>query len=434
MLFDLRKKLTFLYTLTTGLILSVVVFTLALITQQSNHRQQEMLFTNQLMTIANKLQYDSQISQHWLGAMENDNQLIIHIEENNKPLLYPGSFFPATSRLELLTMARKHAAEESIDTSQPPVSTSLIKSSLFSLSGKHGDHYQGTVMIFSGSTSYFSLILIKDVTAASRQLFYRHILFLLADIIGIFCLMVVSWQFVGKSLKPIQENEEKQHVFIAAASHELRSPLAVIRASADAITAENGDPVYFVANIKTECSRMSRLVQDLLLLASAKSNSWTLAKEPMDMDTLLLTTFERYEPLCLPKHLSLHLDLPEDSLPVLLGDPERVSHILSVLLDNALSYAPAESPISLRAFLQKQFLICEVIDHGPGIPDSQKEKVFDYFYRSDCSRKDKNHFGLGLCVAAELTRLCGGRLELFDTPGGGCTFRLLLPLPKTAPC
>lgn len=430
MLFHLRKKLTLLYTLTTGLILSIVVFALAFITQQSDSRQQEALFTNQLMTIANKLQYDSRISQHWLGSMESDNGLIIHIEENNKPLLYPGSFFPATSRSELLALARQKAVEESIDTSHPPISTSLIKSSLFSLSGTHNDHYQGTVMVFSTPSSYFTLILLKDTTAAHRQSFYHHVLFLLADIIGLFCLALVNWHFVGKSLKPIQESEEKQHAFIAAASHELRSPLAVIRTSADAIAARDADPAYFVDNIKNECSRMSRLIQDLLLLASAKSNSWTLSKEQMDMDTLLLTTFERYEPLCRSKQLSLLLDLPEDSLPILLGDPERISHILSVLLDNALSYAPAKSSISLKAFLQKQSLTCEVTDHGPGIPDTQKEKVFDYFYRSDSSRKDKNHFGLGLCVAAELTRLCGGRLELSDTPGGGCTFRLMLPLEQ----
>lgn len=428
MLFHLRKKLTFLYTLTTGLILSTVVFALAFITQQSDNRQEESMFTNQLMTIANKLQYDSRISQHWLASMEIENQLIIHIEENNKPLLYPGSFFPATDRSKLLDLARQKASEESIDTSQPPVSTSLVKSSLFSLTGVHKDHYQGTVMVFTTSNSYFTLILIKDVTAASRQLYLSRILFIIADIIGIFFLMLVNWYFVGKLLKPVQENQEKQHTFIAAASHELRSPLAVIRASADAIPLKDTDPAYFVASIKNECTRMSRLIQDLLLLASAKSSSFTLAKEPIDLDTLLLTTFERYEPLCAAKQLSLLLDLPEDSFPALLGDGERISHILSVLLDNALYYSPAGSSISLKAFLQKQSLICEVIDHGSGIPDSQKEKVFDYFYRSDSSRKDKNHFGLGLSVAAELTRLCNGRLELSDTPGGGCTFCLLLPL------
>ena len=101
MLLQLRKKLTLLYTLITGLILTGVVITLAVITSQSDSHQRESLFTNQLMTIANKLQYDSRISQNWLSSMERDNGLIIHIEENNYPLLYPGSS-AATSRSILI--------------------------------------------------------------------------------------------------------------------------------------------------------------------------------------------------------------------------------------------------------------------------------------------------------------------------------------------
>ena len=173
---------------------------------------------------------------------------------------------------------------------------------------------------------------------------------------------------------------------------------------------------------------MSRLIQDLLLLASSKSNAWSLSKEKPDMDTLLLNIYERYEPLCKAQKIHLKLELPQDPLPVVYGDGERISHILSILLDNGIIYAPAESSLILQASVKKHTLICAVIDHGPGIPDEQKEHVFEYFYRADTSRKDKDHFGLGLCVAMELARLSGGHLELRDTPGGGCTFLLALPL------
>lgn len=428
MLLQLRKKLTLLYTLITGLILTVVVITLAIITIQSDNRQQESLFSNQLMTIVNKLQYDSRISQNWLASMEQDNGLIIHIEENNQALMYHGSSPGSTKRSVLLERAREKALEESVDSHIPPVSTSLEKSSLFTIQGDYYDTYQGTVMVFSSKNSYFSLILLRDITSVYRRIFYQALLFLLADIIGIFCLSFANWKFVGKSLEPIRINEEKQHAFIAAASHELRSPLAVIEASADAISAAGEDTEHFISNIKKECHRMARLIQDLLLLASAKSNNWSLSKKKLDMDTLLLNLFERYEPLCKVQNIHLKLELPDESLPAIYGDEERLSHILSVFLDNGIAYAPTESSLILRATVQKHTLTCGVIDHGPGIPDEQKEYVFEYFYRSDASRKDKNHFGLGLCVAKELTRLSGGRLELMDTPGGGCTFLLTLPL------
>lgn len=427
MLLQLRKKLTLLYTLITGLILTGVVITLAVITNQSDIRQREALFTNQLMTIANKLQYDSKISQEWLSSMEHDSGLIIHIEENSRPLLYFGSP-TVTSRSILVEHAGQIALTESIDTHIPPASTSLEKTSIFQLKGDHSDMYLGTVMVFSARDSYFSLTLLMDITTVHQRMFYQKLLFLLADIAGILCLMLVNWKFVGKSLDPIRINEEKQQAFIAAASHELRSPLAVIVASADAITSEKNHPERFIGSIKEECKRMSRLIQDLLLLASSKSNSWSLLQEEVDMDTLLLNTYERYEELCKSKELLLKLELPKDSLPPIYSDGERIMNILSIFLDNGISYAPSGTSLILQAYLQKHTLTCAVIDHGPGIPEEQKKHVFEYFYRSDVSRKEKNHFGLGLCVAAELARLLKGHLELKDTPGGGCTFLLKLPL------
>lgn len=446
MLLQLRRKLTLFYTLITGLILTVVVITLAIITSQSDHLQQETLFTNQLMTIANKLQYDSKISQNWLASMERDNGLIIHIEENSQALMYAGSSPGDTDRTVLLERAREKALEESVDPHVPPVSTSLQKSSLFTITGDYGDLYQGTVMVFSSKNSYFSLILLRDITKNHQNIFYQRLLFLLADLAGIVCLFFANRKLVGHSLEPVRINEEKQHAFIAAASHELRSPLAVINASADAISSacapcHSGtsgsncnsnitytDTEHFISNIKAECRRMSRLIQDLLLLASSKSNAWSLVKEKLDMDTLLLNIYEKYDPLCRAQNIHLKLELPDDSLPSILGDGERIAHILSVFLDNGIAYAPENTTFTLQAVLQKHVLSCAVIDHGPGIPEEQKEHVFEYFYRADTSRKDKNHFVLGLCVAKELAELSGGHIELKDTPGGGCTFILSLPI------
>ena len=114
-------------------------------------------------------------------------------------------------------------------------------------------------------------------------------------------------------------------------------------------------------------------------------------------------------------------------LPAVFGDMERISHILSVFLDNGITYAPRGSSVTLSAVMQKHNLVCAVADHGPGIPGEEKAHVFETFYRADRSRKDKEHFGLGLSVAWELARLLGGRIRLADTPGGGCTFLLELP-------
>lgn len=427
MLQQLRKKLTFLYTLITGLILLAVVVVLALFTGLSHSRQQEALFTNQLMAVVNKLQHDSRISQSWLAATEQDNGLIIHICEKNHPLLYAGISPGPTDRRILLERAREQALGEGIDLTFPPVSTDLTKSSLFTIAGDYGDTYQGIALISSAQNSYFSLILLRDITESRQRVLFQRLLFLGAGILGILCLALANWRLVGTALTPIRINEEKQHAFIAAASHELRSPLAVIGASADAILAGHGEPAHFASNIRAECGRMSRLVQDLLLLAAARSNAWSLSPESLDMDTLLLNLYERYEPLYQSRDICLKLLLPQDSLPMVYGDGARITHILSVFLDNGLAYAPKTSTVTLSAVIQKHSLTCSVTDHGKGIPPKEKEHVFENFYRADRSRKDKNHFGLGLSVAWELARLSGGQVGLSDTPGGGCTFFLKLP-------
>lgn len=101
---------------------------------------------------------------------------------------------------------------------------------------------------------------------------------------------------------------------------------------------------------------------------------------------------------------------------------------MTILLHNALSYNTEAKPIALEASVLKSSLLIKVIDHGPGIPASEKELVFDRFFRSDKSRKDKQHFGLGLSIAKELVELHKGSLHITDTLGGGSTFILKLPL------
>ncbi len=179
---------------------------------------------------------------------------------------------------------------------------------------------------------------------------------------------------------------------------------------------------------------MSRLIQDMLLLASADAGTWSLELRPVDIDTLLLETYEAFLPLCRQNNIHLLLDLPADPLPQVLADPQRLTQILSVLLDNALTYTPEGKQITVQALpparRQKALTIC-LWDEGPGIPDPEKERIFDRFYQADPSRQDKQHFGLGLCIARELAAMQGAQLTVHDGPGGGAMFRLGLLVAQT---
>lgn len=172
---------------------------------------------------------------------------------------------------------------------------------------------------------------------------------------------------------------------------------------------------------------MSRLIGDMLSIANADNHSWRIFPAPCELDTLLLDTFEKYERLMQEKKLRLHISLPEEILPTCKCDSSRISQVLSILLDNALSYVPAGKDVFLSLSQGSKHFYLTVADNGPGIPDKQKASVFHRFYRADNARNNKEHFGLGLCIAQEIIQLHKGTLKIADTKGGGASFIIRLP-------
>lgn len=418
----LRKHLTFLYTCITGMILTVLLFVCFLYMARSVESKNEAAFSSHFLRVSSRFQSDSAFPDHWLSQMEIDGRLIIHIEENGKSLFFKGAWTPQTPRAALLARAWEQSAAHGINKNVPPVSSSAIQSPLFTFSGAKNDRYAGKIIVLRTKRGCKSLTLLQDITDSKRQLLTAFFFFLLADLCGIVLFSCSSWFLVGKSIRPLKETQQKQTAFLAAASHELRTPVAVIRASAQAIPEAPCQAAQMLQNIEKECERMSRLISDLLFLASADQGRYALHIKEQDTDTLLLDTYEMFEPLYRKHDRKLLLLLPEEALPPLLCDYSRMIQIFSVLLDNALTYAPKESAVTLSSTFENHILTFSVADHGPGIPDNQKKQVFDRFFQADPSRKNSSHFGLGLSIAKELVRLQKGSLLLTDTPDGGCTF------------
>ncbi len=448
----LEKKFVILYTLSTGLILTLILAVAFLSYLASQNSRQNSMFQDQLFTLMSRLQSDSIFSDSYLAQLEHKNHLAIYIEENGSPFFFPGSYQTRTEREKLFDRAENLAAGEGIFPNSHPISSNLLQSSLLEIRGDEGDLYLGNILIIQTANGYKKLILLQDISGSQMQSIKTLIFYLVIDCIGILLLFLTGRWFVRRSLKPLEETYEKQQDFVAAASHELRSPLAVIQSTADAIADAPEEEGRLLDVIRKECRRGSSLVKNLLLLAAADQKQWAVKKVYFEMDEMLLSLLEVYEPLCVSRNGKLLLELPDESMPKVYADPALCRQIFTILLDNAVAYGlgdggnreqsvavrDAETDIGrkavvkcgdgrrivLRAKYLHPHVEVSVIDHGPGIPDGEKRLIFDRFYRQDQSRRQKEHFGLGLSVAAKLAEIQGVELDVRDTEGGGSTFRV----------
>ena len=425
----LQLRLTWLYTFTAGLILTLAMTSFLMLRIHETKQEQLERFYSTWNMLSLRLQSDTILSQSFLAQLEVEQQSIIHIEENGIPFLYQGSQDIATSRQTLIKRTKNQAEKQGIVCFSAPVSSSSLTSDLFTIEGDFQEQYYAMVLVLAHKNGVRSLCFLMYLPPVWQSL--KETLFLLCGLeaVGILGLLLVSWHFVGWSLQPIANNHRKQAEVIAAASHELRSPLAVLRSAIPAIFAAPERKEALLHTMDLECSRMSRLIDDMLLLASADAKTWNIYPQKTDVDTLLIETYEAFLPVCHEKQITLYLDLPEESIPCIWIDPERIRQILSILLDNALFYTPAQKAIHICVSLanHSRYLVIQVKDQGCGIPRENQPYIFDRFYRADKARSGKEHFGLGLSIAKELAILHGGTITVADNPGGGSCFSVTLP-------
>lgn len=430
MLNKLRLKLTFISIIITTFVLMIMSTCTIVVNQKQFDSHITLSLETQLTTLIYYLQTSSMINDQWLKELELSNKLIVHIEDNHYPLLFKGSYRTSTERSSLISLAKEMATQTySFDFYSYKYLASSMYMLQFELHTDNHEHFLVGVASVGSTDKSFQLVLLKDLKEDDNTRLVFILLFILLTIVCIIVLLIFSLWFAGKAIHPIEENNRKQKEFIAAASHELRSPLTVIQTSAAALSPEQDENVKFIGFILEECHSMSRLISDLLLLtnADAKSN-WTLHLEMAEVDTLLLEIYDHFYEIALQRRHSLNLKLPDLPITKCLLDTERIKQVITILLDNAFSYTPDGCAVTLSLTELSHNLYIKVIDNGPGIPDTAKKKIFDRFYRLDPSRHQKGHYGLGLSIAYEIIQLHQGFLTLEDTPNGGCTFVITLPI------
>ena len=426
MIKKLRRRLTLHYAALSGLVLLATCVSGFLLSARQQRAADELLFQTHLSDLTGRLQFDRRISGDWLARFEAENRLAVFLWDAGQPMKFEGAaWLPAGRRGALARAARESAFAAGFRPEDRPLRYAAARAAL-----EEDDlRFRGVAAAFPlEDGGWLHLLLLRDLApqrAALKMLALRWTALFFAA--GAALTLAGRW-LSGRAAAPVRDSLRRQAEFVAAASHELRSPLAVIRTSLSAIPADPAGEKRYLKNIEGEAQRMSRLVDDLLILAGSDAKNWKLRTEPVDLDALLIDAFDQFEPLARAKGLSLRLLLPQAPVGAAEGDRGRLMQILAVLFSNVADYAPQGSAVTLEARRGKARALITISDQGPGVPDAEKERVFDRFYRADAARSGKSHFGLGLSVARELAALHGGSLTVGDAPGGGAAFTLSLPL------
>lgn len=423
----LRKKLTFFCTFATGLILVGLSLVCLFLAERSSLTSRYSQFQSTAGTILNHLETQTVIAHSWLAEICASNQIDIDIQDNQTPLLYE-DLNPHSLSADIFDTAVQIARDSYGILEESITSRSKLTSHAEFHLTAGGTAYFASVGLIPKDGGVLKVTILYSTDNLKPVLYFLRISFFAADLVGILLLGIFSWFFTGRMLRPLEENRKKQMQFVASASHELRSPLTVMLSCLSAMEiASRQEAAQFARSIKSEGERMGRLIDDMLTLSNADNANFPVHPKDTELDTLLLSVYEKFEPLAHTRKISLSVSLPGEDLPLCRCDGERISQVLSILLDNALSYTPQGGKVALSLSYTGSRFQLAVRDTGMGIPDEEKNAIFERFYRCDKAHKDKEHFGLGLCIAKEIVRIHKGTIKVFDADGGGACFVLELP-------
>jgi signal transduction histidine kinase len=249
---------------------------------------------------------------------------------------------------------------------------------------------------------------------------------LAADLVVIALVAVAAWAVADRTLRPIREAHARQRRFVADASHEMRTPLAAIRSSADGAlaTATTVDELRRALAVDAlAADRLTRITNDLLLLARSEAIP-NPRGEAVDLSVVVAEAVESFS-AAHPEFPMARVVLASDLRVA--AEPTEISRIVANLLDNAIRYAGQRaSPPRITTRADHREALVEVSDDGQGIVAADLDRIFEPFHRVHAEAGTPEGNGLGLTIARSLAQRNGGRLTATSQPGIGATFRLSL--------
>ncbi len=282
---------------------------------------------------------------------------------------------------------------------------------------------------FDGAT--YVVQVVGDRSAEVRTLGALLTVLALGGLLALALALIGGWFYAARALVPIRESLRRQRAFAADASHELRTPLAVVRGNIEYLqrhpSATVGSLRPALDDISGEVDELTRLVEDLLLLARADSGTIELGRERVDLADVAAGALGSLAGVAEERHVALRLD----AVPcAILGDPGRLRQVVTILVDNAIRHSPGGGTVAVTAGSQGHDVFLRVDDEGPGIREEDRPHLFERFWRA--ADAPEGGVGLGLSIAAWIVELHGGSISGASRPDRrGARFEVRLPSTRT---
>lgn len=293
--------------------------------------------------------------------------------------------------------------------------------------------YRGINFISPGNEyneqKYVQLLINIDTEKNLVNAYFKIISFavMLGCVLSIFASYVLS----KKNLKPLSENLIKQMEFVQNVSHELRTPLTIIQAKQELLLQEPNSKIIDksedIALTLNETKRLSKLVNDLLVLSRADSNKMNLQKENINIDDYIKGIVDPYSEIAQMQEKEIILNL-EYKMDVNI-DASKIYQLMIILLDNAIKYTESKDTIEIKTYSKDNKCVIEVKDTGIGISDEGVKRIFERFYREDKARnRETGGTGLGLSIANIIVSAHNGTIKASHNTPKGTIFTIKLPI------
>lgn len=229
-----------------------------------------------------------------------------------------------------------------------------------------------------------------------------------------------------------KEAEDLKSAILDAMAHEIRNPLGSAKLAVTTLLSPHAgsesNKREMLAIIDQELGRIDRFIDETVEMSRLEATELSLRKEPHDLARLIPTAIEEMRPLT--DRRSIQVSVPE-SLPPAECDKQMILHVLKQLVGNALKYSPQDSPLAVSAEFTGEAIVIDVVDHGPGVDEAERERIFEKYYRGRATRSRIPGTGLGLASARSIVQAHGGQIWMTNQPAGGAAFHVSLPIEAT---